>query len=164
MSMKLSSTQFTKDSLKYFQNMEALLLPRDFVLMLLFISPVKGTTILQKQIFLAWKTIFAQQSHDLGFYSYKFGAYSTTIADSIKILESLKLIRIKNEKKSVRYFITPLGKRVITKKLKKMNINLDKLKIKKLDWNEWDTRAIMKFIYRNYPEYTTQTEVPSLKW
>ena len=45
-----------------------------------------------------------------------------------------------------------------------MNINLDKLKIKKLDWDEWNTRAIMKFIYRNYPEYTTQTEVPSLRW
>lgn len=144
--------------------MEALLLPRDFVLMLLYISPIKGATIFQKQIFLAWKTIFAQQSHDLGFYPYKFGAYSTTVADSIKILENSRLIRIKNEKRSVHYFATPLGKRDIAKRLKKMNINLDELKLKKLDWDEWSTRAIMKFVYRNYPEYTTQTEVPSLKW
>ena len=64
----------------------------------------------------------------------------------------------------MRYFITPSGKRAINRKLTKLEINIDELKKKKLDWDEWTTRGIMKFVYRNYPEYTTKTMVPSLKW
>ena len=45
-----------------------------------------------------------------------------------------------------------------------MNISLETLKKKKSDWDELTTKGIMKLVYRKYPEYTTQSEVPYLKW
>lgn len=165
MSRKLETIKFTERSLNYFQKMEESLLGRDLLLMLLSLSSVKGTTMLQKQTFLAWETLFKKQTTDLGFFPYKFGAYSKTIDDSITVLKNSGLIAIKPAKgEGVRYFITPSGKRAINRKLTKLEINIDELKKKKLDWDEWTTRGIMKFVYRNYPEYTAKTMVPSLKW
>ena len=165
MSRKLKTIQFTKRSLRNFQKMDEFLLGSDLVLMLLSISPVKGTTKLQKQVFLSWKTLFKKESTDPGFFPYKFGAYSKTIDDSIGILQNSGWIRIKPRKgEGVQYSITRAGTRIINKKLKNMDITLDELRKKKTDWNEWTTRGIMKFVYRNYPEYTEKTKVPSLKW
>ncbi len=165
MSRKLKTIQFTKRSLRNFQKMDEFLLGSDLVLMLLSISPVKGATKLQKQVFLSWKTLFKKETTDLGFFPYKFGAYSKTIDDSIDILQNFGLIRIKPRKgEGVQYYITRAGIRIINKKLKNMDINLDELRKKKTDWDEWTTRGIMKFVYRNYPEYTAKTKVPSLKW
>lgn len=165
MPIKLKTIRFTDQSLKYFEKMEESLLGRDLVLMLLSLSPVKGDTMLQKQTFLAWEILFKKQTIDPGFFPYKFGAYSKAIGDSLKVLSNSGLITIKRAKgEGVRYSITPSGKRTISKKLKKMEINLDKLRAKKLDWDEWTTRGIMKYVYRNYPEYTTETKVPLLKW
>ena len=165
MSIKLETIKFTEKSLKYFQRMDEYLLGRDLLLMLLSLSPVKGTTMLQKQTFLAWETLFKKQTTDLGFFPYKFGAYSKTIDDSITVLKNSGLITVKPAKgEGVRYSITLSGKRTINRKLKKLEISIDELKNKKVDWDEWTTRGIMKFVYRNYPEYTTKTKVPSLKW
>ena len=165
MSRKLEIIKFTEKSMKYFKSMDKYLLGNDLILMLLSISHVKGTTMLQKQIFLAWETLFKKQTTDLGFFPYKFGAYSKTIDDSIKILKNLEFIIIKPAKEEgMRYSITPSGKRTINRKLRKLEINLDELTEKKLDWDEWTAKGIMKYVYRNYPEYTTKTKVPSLKW
>jgi len=165
MSRKLKTIQFTKKSLKNFQKMDNFLLGSDLVLMLLSISSVKGTTKLQKQTFLVWKTLFNKKTADPGFFPYKFGAYSKAIDDSIEVLQNAGLLKIKPGKgEGVLYSITPTGKRTINRKLKDMEINLEKLREKKTDWDEWDTRGTMKFVYRNYPEYTTKTMVPSLKW
>lgn len=165
MSRKLETIQFSKRSLKNFKKMGESLFGSDLMLMLLSISTIKGTTKLQKQVFLTWKMLFKKKTIDPGFFPYKFGAYSRTIEDSIYFLKKSGFIRVKPGRDEViQYFITPRGKRSISKKLKRMNINLEKLKEKKTDWDEWTTKAIMKFVYRNYPEYTTETKVPYLKW
>ena len=84
---------------------------------------------MQKQIFIAWKTIFKKKTADPGFFPYKYGAYSKTIDDSIEVLKKLGLIRVKPGKgEGVQYFITPKGKRSVTKKLKRMKLNVDELK------------------------------------
>lgn len=145
--------------------MDEVLLGSDLVLMLLSISPIYGTTRLQKEVFLTWKTLFEKETADLGFFPYKFGAYSKTIDDSLDVLQSSGLIEIRSKNEdSTTYSITSAGKRTITRKLKDMDINLEKLKDKKIDWDELKIRGLMKFVYRNYPEYTTKTKVPSLKW
>ncbi len=165
MSRKLEAIQFTSGSLNNFQKMDELLLGSDLALMLLSISPVKGTTKLQKQVFLAWKTLFKKDTADPGFFPYKFGAYSKTVKDSIMVLKNSGFIRIKSGKgEGVQYFITPSGKRTISKKLKRLDIDLEELTDKKSDWDEWTTQGIMKFVYRNYPEYTVETKVPYLRW
>ena len=165
MSKKLENITFTDKSIEYFQKMDEYLLGTDLMLMLLSISPIKGKARMQKQIFLAWKTLFNNQTTDLGFFPYKFGPYSKTITDSTNILQSTGLIKIiPRNAEATTFSITPKGKRIINKKLKDMNINLKKLKEKKTDWDELKIRGLMKFVYRKYPEYTTKTMVPSLKW
>ncbi len=145
--------------------MDEVLLGSDLVLMLLSISPIYGTTRLQKEVFLTWKTLFQKETADLGFFPYKFGAYSKTIDDSLDVLHNSGLIQIKSRSAdTTTYSITSAGKRTISRKLKDMGINLKKLKDKKTDWDELKIRGLMKFVYRNYPEYTTKTKVPSLKW
>ena len=110
MSIKLDSIQFTKRSLQNFEKMNELLLGSDLVLMLLYVSPIKGKTKLQKQVFLTWKTIFTKETADPGFFPYKFGAYSKTIKDSICILQKSGLIKVKlGQDEGVQYAITPKG-------------------------------------------------------
>jgi len=165
MSRKLKTIQISKNSLKSFQKMDSFLLGSDLVLMLLSISPVKGKTKLQKKVFLTWKTIFPKKTVDPGFFPYKFGAYSQTIEDAVQVLQKTGLLKIKPGRgEALQYSITPSGKRKIKRKIRKMNIDLRKLRDKKIDWDEWTTKGIMRFVYRNYPEYTSKTKVPSLKW
>lgn len=145
--------------------MDEFLLGSDLALMLLLISPIKGKTRLQKEVFLTWKTLFEKKTTDLGFFPYKFGAYSETLTDSLDVLQNTGLIQIKSgSKDATTYSITPVGKLTINRKLRDLDINLEKLKDKKTDWDELNIKGLMKFVYRNYPEYTTKTKVPSLKW
>jgi hypothetical protein len=32
------------------------------------------------------------------------------------------------------------------------------------DKDEWSHKGILRYVYANYPEYTSKTEVPHLKW
>ena len=164
MSRKLETIRFSERSLKNFQKMDESLFGGDLVLMLLSISSIKGKTMLQKHVFLAWKTLFNKQTNDPGFFPHKFGAYSKTVDDSTQVLKNLGFIQITSGRGKIQYFITPKGRRVINTKIKKMGITLENLQKHKIDWDEWTTQGIMKFVYRNYPEYTAKTKVPHFKW
>lgn len=165
MSRNIEEIKFSSEGLRAYKNMSYKLTGKDIILLLLLISPTRGKTKLQKQVFLTWKTIFNKNSNDLGFFPYKFGAYSKAIEDAIEILEKTNLIEIKKDRdEAQRYFITMEGKKEIINKIKDFKINLNKLSEKKIDWDEWSTKGIMRYVYRNFPEYTTETKVPSLKW
>lgn len=133
--------------------------------MLLTVSPIKGNTKLQKQVFLTWKRIFSDVTVDLGYYPWKFGAFSNSVKDSMKLLIKRKLVKLKPGKgESLTYIITKPGNLYIKEKLNKFNLDLRTLSDKKLDWDDWSTKGTLIHVYRNYPEYTAKTKVPSLKW
>jgi len=165
MSRGLKLITIKKQSLKNFEKMDKKLLGKDLILMLLSISPIKGNTKLQKQVFLAWKTIFNDVTVDLGFFPWMFGAYSKAVEDSTRILLKQGYIRMKPGRgEGLRYSITPKGLKKIRTKLRELRIGLRDLPEKKIDWDEWSTKGILRHVYRNYPQYTTKTKVPSLKW
>ncbi len=165
MSTKLDSISLNKKSINIYEKLDQKLLASDLILMLLKISPIRGNTKLQKQVFLTWKKIFSDVTVDLGYIPWKFGAFSRPVEDSMKLLVKRKFVKIKPGKgESLTYFLTTSGNHFISKKLHKLEIDLRSLPQKKLDWDDWDTKGTLIHVYRNYPEYTAKTKVPSLKW
>jgi len=165
MSTKLDSITLNKRSVSNYENLDKKLLATDLILMLLSVSPIKGNTKLQKQVFLAWKKIFSNVTVDLGYYPWKFGAFSRSVEDSMKFLIKRKLVKVKPGKgESLTYILTNPGRLYLKEKLHELNLDMRSLPEKKLDWDDWDVKGTLIHVYRNYPEYTAKTKVPSLKW
>lgn len=87
-----------------------LLFGNDIVLLVLHIAPIKGITVLQKQVFLTSKEVFSEQAIDFGYFLYRYDAYSKIIADTVKILQEEELIKvIKRKGEGSLYRITDEG-------------------------------------------------------
>ena len=165
MSMSKLIFKTTKRSKTKYENMSRRLMVNDLILLLLYVGQVRGNTKLQKQIFLTWKQLFPKLTVDPMFFPWKYGAYSKVVDDSVKILATTKEISVKKGRGEGRvYQITPVGIKVIEKRIRDLKINLEKLRDKKTDWDDWTTKGTLRYVYRNYPEYATMTRVPSLKW
>lgn len=83
----------------------------------------------------------------------------------LNALEKQRLISVNKRKGEGSLFrIAERARDKIKGKISKLGIELDKLKTKKIDWDEWTPRGTLRYVYRNYPQYTSKTEVPSLKW
>jgi len=137
----------------------------DIVLLLLYVSEIKNNTFLQKEVFLAWKEVFPNKIADLAFFPYYFGPYSdilTNITDHLKKKKLIKKISI--SPKRFKYVITDLGKQIAKQRIDELDIDFDKLRNAKHNWEEFKGDGLMKYVYRNYPYYTSETKRPSLKW
>lgn len=145
--------------------MDKHLISSDLILMLLSVSPIRGNTKMQKEVFLTWKELFTDITLDPSFFPWKYGAFSKVVEDSLKILESQRNIKIRKRKGEGSVFsITEFGRNRIQDKMYRVGVNLRDLPKKKVDWDEWSPKGILRYVYRNYPQYTSETEVPSLKW
>jgi uncharacterized protein YwgA len=163
--MKELEFSFDTKNKKIYQKTKPQLLSSDLILMLLSVSPIKGNTKLQKQVFLAWKEIFGDIICELGFFPYRYGAYSRLIEDASKILLIEGKMKIEKRKgEGSMYFITKSGKITIKRKMKNLELRMRDLPERKIDWDDWSPKGILRYVYRKYPEYTTKTKVPSLKW
>lgn len=148
-----------------YHSLDKKLLGSDVILLLLSFGKIKGDTVLQKQVFLTWKEVFPEQMVDLGYFPYRFGAYSRIIHDAGKELENEHLIsKIKRKGEGSIYEITDKGLLNISSKLQYLNIDIEKLQKRKENWDEWDKDGILVYVYRNYPEYTTETKLKRFKW
>ena len=165
MSISKSIFKITKSDLAKYQKMESKLMVDDLILLLLYAGKIRSNTKLQKQVFLVWKQVFPKITVDPMFFPWKFGAYSRMVEDSVKILETnLDIIIRKGRGEGTIYQISPKGTKKIEKKVRQLKIDLHKLRKKKIDWDDWSPKGTLRYVYRNYPEYETQTRVPSLKW
>ena len=138
------------------------------ILLLLKIGTISGRTMLQKQVFIAYKEILKENVSDLLFHPDQYGPYSRLITDAIAKLRFEGKIKVisKGESHST-YYITESGKEYIERIIRKKRINdriIQKLEEKKKDWDEWASDGIIQYVYRNYPEYATKTKIPRLKW
>jgi len=155
----------TKESKEVYRKLDRLLLTSDLILILLSISHIRGNTMLQKEVFLTWKKFFNDITVDPAFFAYKYGAYSKIVEDSATMLEKQKYIKIRKGVGEGRIFlIRDEGRKMIMKKIRRNKIDLTELVKKKIDWDELKPRAMIKLVYRNFPEYSTESVVPSLKW
>lgn len=142
------------------ERVDSLLECPDLILLLVYVSPVRGTTHMQKQTFLLWQML-GNMHIDAGFSPCKFGPHSQLVADSIKNLKRKGLLR---EGLGKRYYITNLGTAYIKQKVDRIGIKIDRIVQRKTRWDEWDAKGIRIYVYRTYPEYATNTEVSHLKW
>ena len=165
MPIKDNDYSISKKSQLLYEKLDNRLLSSDLVLMLLTVAPIKGMTKMQKQTFLAWKELFNDVSVDLGYHPWKYGAYSKVVENTIKILEKQQHIDKRKRKGEGTVFeITKSGRNMIKHKIRTMELDLRNLTAKKTDWDDCTPRGTLRYVYRNYPEYTTKTNIPSLKW
>lgn len=163
MSINFKSLQISKINWNSYKKRRKYLSCSDLILLLLYTSPIRGKTILQKQVFLAGKMLENIYLSDLGFHPFRYGPFSLVVIDSITILKEFKLIEMDNDPNLV-FKITNKGRKFIERKIKINDINLQNVMKKKKDWDEWSTTGILKHVYRNYPEFTTKTKVPRHIW
>ena len=155
----------TDESLKIFNELKKKIFGTDIILFLLSIGQIKDKIVFQKQVFLTWRELFFENTVDLGYIPYKFGPYSKIIRDTAKYLEQEGSIKIMKRPGGGSVFqITEYGRKEVTERLSHLNINLSKLTNRKQDWDEWDKEGIMRYTYRNYPEYTSDTMLSRFKW
>jgi uncharacterized protein YwgA len=163
--MKENQYSIEDKSLERYKLMDKHLIGSDLILMLLSLSPIKGSTKMQKQVFLTWKELFSDVTFEPGFFPWRYGAFSKVIEDTLKILEKQNYIQIKRRKgQGSMFFITESGRSKIKHKMVSLGIDFRNLREKKTDWDEWSHKGILHYVYRKYPEYTSRTEVPHLKW
>lgn len=160
MSLERAEPTIEITGLEAYKNIKSILSPGDLVLWLASVSPIWGNVRLQKESFLLWKE-YQGIAIDPGFYPDRFGPYSQVVTDSIQILKARGFLE---EMPGRIYRITNSGTNYITKKLQGLNATSDQIADQKIRWDEWKTRGITTYVYRMYPEYTTRTEVPHLKW
>ena len=139
------------------------------VLLILDVGPINGRTKLQKEVFLAWNEVFGREfAIDPIFHPDQFGPYSQLVVDSQAFLKSKQEIRVipKGEGHQT-FIISPKGRSTLKEELAHSDIPQElfrTLKDKKTDWDEWTAKGIMRYIYRNYPDYGIKARIKELKW
>ena len=165
MPIKFEMMKINQKDLKNYKKLTKKLLIGDMILMLAHISPIRGDTKLQKQVFLTWKTVFPKICINPGYVPWKYGAYSKTVGDITKILLEKQFLKLTSNKgKTVTYMILPKGEKYLQERLKNLRLDFRDLYERKKDWDDWSSSGTLKHVYRNYPSYTTHTMVPEQKW
>jgi len=138
----------------------------DIILLLLANGKTTGRTMMQEQAFLAYKEVLKDYSEDLLYHPDKYGPFSSLVGDSLKYLRNQGLIKIINRGEGHQtYILTEEGKRKAEEISRKLPDEIkNALKNQKISWDEWDTKGILRYVCRKYPEYATKIEVPGLKW
>ena len=139
------------------------------ILLILNNGPIMGKTKLQKEVFLAWNEVFGEKyAIDPIFHPDQFGPYSQLVLDSQALLKTKHDIRvIPRGEGHQTYVISSKGKSTLSDELMYTKIPSDlqtQLSTKKADWDEWTTKGIMRYIYREYPYYAIKARIKELKW
>jgi len=137
----------------------------DLILLVLLVSPVKGVTAMQKQVFIAWREIYKDVAVDAGYFPYLFGPYSRLVDDLLVAMKAMRLIDFKGGKnEGTLYTITPEGIKKIKEKMTRLKISTNELERRKKMWHDWTSRGYLQYVYRRHPEYAVESMVPSHKW
>jgi len=138
----------------------------DIILLLLANGKTMGRTMMQNQVFLEYKEILSDYSDDLLYHPDKYGPFSELVEDSLKYLRNQGLIKVINRGEGHQtYILTEEGKRKAEEISKKLPDDLkNTLRNQKISWDEWDTKGILRYVCRKYPEYVANVEDSELKW
>ena len=159
----------------------------DMILLLLYVikdKPIIHRTVLFKQIFLLYKEILPSliterykniKIVDHEFYPYKYGPYSDKLSKSLTNLYEQGFIDVKGRAKGKleKFLLTKRGetyfKKFVKPEFQEFMEELEKiLKIKRIQWDQWSRDGILRYVYQNYPEYTTKSKLKNkyrrIKW
>ena len=116
--------------------------------------------LLMKESFLFEKEL----SHELNlnlesfqFIPYRYGPYSRLLDDTLDSMDRLISISGGNKKEVL---LTEEGIKEAQKLLDSLpSSTVNKLRFKRLGWDQWGTRGILKRVYTDYPIYTVKSEI-----
>lgn len=125
---------------------------------------VKGATRFQKLVFLAQEE---QRFADVfDFEPHKYGPYSSDLAATVRGLEARGLVKTDTETNTygqdrVIYRLTTDGIARLHEEINEEDLEevLDAIEEIKTTYNDWGTERLLKYVYRKYDEYTTDTEI-----
>ena len=151
------------------KNKERLLDVQDLILLVLREGKIAGKTKLQKEVYLTWKEVLNEKySVDPAFHPYQFGPFSELVDSMHRTLKLSGKVRIVSKGEGhMTTSILSNGRKQIEIKLAEIELpegTLDLLKRKKADWDEWTTKGIERYIYRNYPIFRKYTRARELLW
>ena len=140
----------------------------DWMLILFYALPesnIVGWTSLQKQVFLLMIE-FAQKEHipteNIGFYAYDYGPYDDRITDALNVMIHDGLIEKqgKYSPMKTRFIITQEGMKRGEESFAKLTVNQkEKLIELRKEYQMWGISGLLKYVYTNYPEYTTESKI-----
>jgi uncharacterized protein YwgA len=125
---------------------------------------IEGATRFQKLAFLAQEE---QQFADVfDFEPYKYGPYSSDLAATVRGLEARGLVKTDTEtnaygQERVVYRLTRKGVKRMREEINEQGLDevLDAVQEVKTTYNDWGTERLLKYVYRKYDEYTTDTDI-----
>ncbi|MGC8584882.1 MAG: hypothetical protein ACP5L4_02005 [Thermoplasmata archaeon] len=140
----------------------------EIILLLLNEGKIRGKSILQMEVFLVWKEIFKGENMENPMFQPNFyGPYSSLLEDLIyKLIIGGYVKNIPRGESHTTYIITEKGKSLVEKILgeKKIPDKIQEIKEKKVDWDELTFQGLVRYIYRNYPEYTLKIGKAIEEW
>jgi len=137
----------------------------DLILFLLYAQdkPVRGRTVLFKEIFVLEQQIFKNENmEDCKFVPYYYGPYSFHVANKLQHLISAGLVKQEGKKNTdmEEFSLTAKGKFVIKSKYKKLPTDLQKdLEKLRMGLDQLKTNGILNFVYRYYPKYIDRSKI-----
>lgn len=135
---------------------------KESILLLLGVDPEipLKRILLMKEIFLFEKELAKELNLNLEsfqFIPYKYGPYSQKLDDTLKSMVGLIQITPGNKKEIT---LTSEGKKEAQKLLDSLSEStVNKLKIKRIGWDQWGNRGILKRVYTDYPIFTVKSEI-----
>lgn len=125
---------------------------------------IEGATRFQKLVFLAQEEQRFAEVFD--FEPYKYGPYSSELAATVQGLEARGLVKTKMDtnaygQERIVYRLTREGIAQIREEMDDQELDdvfdaVDEIKAK---YNDWGTERLLKYVYRKYDEYTTDTDI-----
>lgn len=136
---------------------------KELLLLLLGVDPEipLKQTLLMKEAFLFEKELSFELNlifEPLNYVPYKFGPYSKTLDDTIDSMHDLLDISVSSNKKEIK--LNEKGKREALKFINSLpKDKVKKLKMKRIGWDQWGNKGILKRVYTDYPVYTARSEI-----
>jgi uncharacterized protein YwgA len=144
----------TKDELTLAKKMVLVLLNADNK------SPVRGKTVFIKQVFLLAKEIIQEIDDNLEFYPFQIGPYSTVLAKLLNEMIRENLIEAETKGGKWIFSITEKGEQIAKDAIELLSENqIQEINRMKRTTSEWGVSGVLRYVYRNYPEYAIDSRV-----
>lgn len=142
-----------------------LLNTEDTILLLLGVDPEISIkeTLFMKEAFLLEKEAASEiglNIESLDFYPYKFGPFSEKLENTLKKMdgELIDIHKFQGGKKIIK--LTKKGEEVANSVMERISKDkINKLQYKRVGWDQYGNRGILKRVYRDYPLYAIKSEI-----
>ena len=138
----------------------------DVVMLLLMAGgnkPIIGRIAMTKQVFLAAKEVFGENSvQKMEFVPYRYGPYSFVLAQAVSDMVHDGILSVSGRKNtsSEKFTLTGKGVRLARKIVSKLDPHIRNMLVeRRKSWDQCHTSGLLAYVYNKYPEYTDKSAV-----